>query len=130
MSDQWVKVRFDASTKFLGCSVEFRDGSSARVDEKQLERKLFRETRTRKLYNAHQMLSGFYQQTDLTPENFVGPAATAEAFEKGVRAGKPDFNVTFTPGVFSFRANSGMTDIARIVFDLEFTSLAPEEQLR
>jgi hypothetical protein len=129
MSDQWVKVRFDASTKFLGCSVEFRDGSSARVDEKQLERKLFRETRTRKLYNAHQMLSGFYQQTDSTPENLVEPAATAEAFEKkSVCAGKPDFNVTFTPGVFSFRANSGTTDIARIVFDVEFT-VAPEEQL-
>ena len=117
----WVKVTFDVSTKFQGCTVELRDGSTGRVEEAHLKKKLFREARTGKVYDAHQMLSGFYKQTNTTPESSVGQAAAAEAFEKGASTGKPDLSITFTPGVFSFRANSGTSDIARIVFDVHYT---------
>ena len=119
MSDHSVKGRFEVSTRLLGCIVEFRDGSSARVDEEQLKKKLFRETRTRKLYDAEQMLLAFHQQS---PEHFVGPAATAQALEKGASTDKPDLHVAFPPGEIFFRSNSGITDVARVVFDLEFTS--------
>ena len=119
--DNWVKVAFDVSAKFQGCTVEFRDGSTRRLDEAHLKKKLFRETRTGMIYDAHQMLSGFYKQTNTTPKSSVGQAAVAEAFEKGVSTGKPDLSITFTPGVFSFRANSGLVGIARIVFDVHYT---------
>ena len=119
MSDQ--EVEFDVAWKLQGCTVEFRYGGSARVSERRLKQKLFRETRTGIVFDAEQMLQGYYEQSKTTPESYVGPPELKQAFEEGVFRVTPDLAITFTSGVFSFRANSGLTEIARIVFDVEFT---------
>jgi hypothetical protein len=102
--NQAGKPGLEVSTRLLGSHIQFRDGSTTRLDANHIAKKLFREGRTGTIHDLSDMLSGYYRQPGTTPEALVGAAAAAEA-----------------PGAFSFRANEGMKDVERIDFEVEFT---------
>lgn len=107
------------STTLLGCSIQFRDGSTARLGVHLIARKLFREARTGRILDLNEMLSGYCRQAGVAPEKVAARSAAAKAPEQGAGPEKPAFTVAFAPGVFGFRANEGMKDIERIDFDVE-----------
>jgi hypothetical protein len=115
------ELNFEVSTRLLGSHIQFRDGSTTRLGANHIAKKLFREGRTGTIHDLSEMLSGYYRQSDTTPEALVGAAAAAEAHEHGTSTEKSALNVSFAPGAFGFRANEGMKDVERIEFDVEFT---------
>jgi len=110
----------EVSIRLLGSHIQFRDGSTTRLGINHIAKKLFRDGPTGTIFDLSEMLSGYFRQANKTPEALVGPAAAAEAREQGTSMEKTSFNVSFSPGTFSFRANEGMKDVERIDFDVEF----------
>jgi hypothetical protein len=119
--NQAGKPGLEVSTRLLGSHIQFRDGSTTRLDANHIAKKLFREGRTGTIHDLSDMLSGYYRQPGTTPEALVGAAAAAEARERGTSTEKATLDVAFAPGAFSFRANEGMKDVERIDFEVEFT---------
>ena len=111
---------FEVSTALLGSNIQFRDGSTARLDTRQVAKKLFREARTGMIFDLNEMLSGYYERAKVTPEKLVEADAGAEALAQRAYTSRHTLNSAFPPGTFSFRANEGMKDIERIDFDVEF----------
>ena len=111
----------EVSIRLLGSHIQFRNGSTTRLDANLFAKKLFREGRTGTIHDLSEMLSDYYRQADSTPEALVGAAAAAEARERGTSTEKATLDVAFAPGAFSFRANEGMKDVERIDFEVEFT---------
>jgi len=87
MSDQWINVRFDVSTRILDSDVEFHDGSKLRLGPERTEEKLFRDAKTGKTLDTKELISYLLQKSGVTKQSLVTPAAAAEAFEKGICVG-------------------------------------------
>jgi len=119
--NQAGKPGLEVSTRLLGSHIQFRDGSTTRLDANLFAKKLFREGRTGTIHDLSEMLLGYYRLVDTTPEAHVGAAAAAEAHAHGTSTEKSSLNVSFAPGAFGFRANEGMKDVERIDFEVEFT---------
>ena len=111
---------FEVSIRLLGSHIQFRDGSTTRLNANHIAKKLFREGPTGTICDLSEMLSNYFRRSCTTPEAHIGAAAAAEARERGTSTEKPSLNVSFAPGAFSFRANEGMKDVERIDFEVEF----------
>jgi hypothetical protein len=118
---QRIRVRFNVSDKVLGSDVELQDGSLIRLNADQTEAKLFRETRTGRLFDTLQMISNLLMKTNTRKQDLITPAAAAEAFERGICIGKPNLDMSFTPGSIELCLGDTARDIKRIVFDVELT---------
>jgi len=120
-ADQRINVRLDVSHKILGSDVELQDGSLVRLDVGQTETKLFRERRTGKIFDTLEMISALLMKTKTRKQDLIKAAAIAEAVEKGICVGKPNLEISFTPGSVELCLGDTARDIKRIVFDVEFT---------
>jgi len=118
---QWMNVKFDVSDKVLGCDIELRDGSSVRLGAHQVEAKIFREARTGKLFSTLEMISNLLMKTNTRKQDLIKPPAAAEAFAKGICIGKPNLEMSFTPGSIELCLDDTPRDVRRIVFDVEVT---------
>jgi len=103
MADNWTKITFDVSDKILGSDIEFHDGSKLRLGPERTEEKLFRDAKTGLLLNTIELISHLLRKTGTTRQSLIKPAAMQEAFDKGICVGKPDLDVSFTPGSEIFR---------------------------
>jgi len=121
MPDQMINIKFDVSNEILGSDVEFHDGSKLRLGPERTEEELFRDAKTGKLLNTRELISYLLMKTGVTVQSLIKPAATEEALEKGICVGKPNLEISFTPGSEIFDGDDTGRDIKRVVFDVKLT---------
>jgi HEPN domain-containing protein len=120
-ASQMVNIKFDVSDTILGSDILFHDETNVRLGPEQTNKKIFRDLRTGNLFDTREMISNLLIKTNTRKQDLVKSAAIAEAIVKGICVGKPDLNISFTPGSFDFCFGDKPRDIKRIVFDVEMT---------
>lgn len=121
MAGEEVNMTFDGVSEVLGADVWLADGSVERLEKVRLEEPLFHSVSEDQTASAGQLLTGFFQQTNSGPQDYVEPQAMNEALANGVGVSKSTLEVRFGDSGIKFRQGEALVDLDRVTFDLQVT---------
>lgn len=121
MAGEDGEIMFDGVSEVLGADVFLSDGTVEHLDKPRLEEPLFDSASEGATASAGQLLSGFFQQTNSSPQDYATRQALDEAKADGTSVTVTPLEVRFGDGNIKFRQGERLADPERVVFELQLT---------
>ena len=115
------EIMFDGVSEVLGADLYLSDGTTERLEKDRLEEPLFHSVSENATASAGQVLTGFFQETRSSPQDYVGRAALEEALREGTATSRSTLEVRFGDAGIKYKRGDDLADIDRLTFDLQLT---------